>query len=314
MAEENEVGTSGVKDAVEAGEGAGAAEGEEAAVRGQGYDGASNMAGEFNGLKALVLKDNSSAYSNVHQRQANGIWTYMKAYYDFAYYLHLMKHVLGITNFLSQALQRKDQDIVNAIQMVNAAKQQLQTFRLEGFAPLSSFCEKNEIEIINMEDEYVDPKYKRKKTCITNRYYYEVENFNTVLDMQIQDLGNRFNEVTTELLMCIGCLSPDDSFRAFNAQKILRLAELYPRDFSYEERENLIIELDNYIINLKGDEMFANMNGVSNLAQKMVETNKHLGYPLVNRLLKLTQVLLVATASVERCFSSMKRVKTGLRN
>ncbi|KAJ9556827.1 hypothetical protein OSB04_011441 [Centaurea solstitialis] len=31
-------------------------------VRGQGYDGASNMRGEFKGLKALVLQDNSSAY------------------------------------------------------------------------------------------------------------------------------------------------------------------------------------------------------------------------------------------------------------
>ncbi|XP_076883680.1 uncharacterized protein LOC143532532 [Bidens hawaiensis] len=177
----------------------------------------------------------------------------------------------GVTNLLSQALQRKDQDIVNAIQIVNATKQQLQTFRLERVAPLlkdvASFCEKNEIEIINMEDEYIEPKYKRKKTCITNRYHYEVENFNTILDMQIQELGNRFNEV----------------------------GMLYPRDFSYEERENLMIELDNYVINLKGDEMFANMNGVSNLAQKMVETKKHLGYPLVSRLLKLTLVLPVAT-------------------
>ncbi|KAL4562252.1 hypothetical protein LXL04_034450 [Taraxacum kok-saghyz] len=31
-------------------------------IRGQGYDGASNMRGEFNGLKILILKDNSSAY------------------------------------------------------------------------------------------------------------------------------------------------------------------------------------------------------------------------------------------------------------
>ncbi|XP_021985687.2 zinc finger MYM-type protein 1-like [Helianthus annuus] len=31
-------------------------------VRGQGYDGASNMRGKFNGLKALILKDNPSAY------------------------------------------------------------------------------------------------------------------------------------------------------------------------------------------------------------------------------------------------------------
>ena len=31
-------------------------------VRGQGYDGASNMRGEMNGLKALILRENSSAY------------------------------------------------------------------------------------------------------------------------------------------------------------------------------------------------------------------------------------------------------------
>ena len=31
-------------------------------IRGQGYDGASNMQGEFCGLKSLILKENSSAF------------------------------------------------------------------------------------------------------------------------------------------------------------------------------------------------------------------------------------------------------------
>ena len=31
-------------------------------VRGQGYDGASNMRGEFNGLRALISRENGSAY------------------------------------------------------------------------------------------------------------------------------------------------------------------------------------------------------------------------------------------------------------
>lgn len=31
-------------------------------LRGQEYDGASNMRGEFNGLKSLILRKNSSAY------------------------------------------------------------------------------------------------------------------------------------------------------------------------------------------------------------------------------------------------------------
>ena len=46
----------------------------------------------------------------------------------------------------------------------------------------------------------------------------------------------------------------------------------------------------------------------------MVETGKHRCYPLVYRLLKLVLVLPVATATVERCFSGMKIVKTTLSN
>ena len=46
----------------------------------------------------------------------------------------------------------------------------------------------------------------------------------------------------------------------------------------------------------------------------MVQTTKHLSFPLVYRLLKLVLVLPIATASVERCFSAMKIVKTILHN
>ena len=40
-----------------------------------------------------------------------------------------MKTILGITNDLSQALQRKNQDIVNAMTLVKITKQQLQRMR-----------------------------------------------------------------------------------------------------------------------------------------------------------------------------------------
>ncbi|KAJ9536825.1 hypothetical protein OSB04_029558 [Centaurea solstitialis] len=46
----------------------------------------------------------------------------------------------------------------------------------------------------------------------------------------------------------------------------------------------------------------------------MVATRKHLSYSLVYRLLKLTLVLLVAAATVERFFSTLKHVKSNLRN
>ncbi|PIN21621.1 hypothetical protein CDL12_05677 [Handroanthus impetiginosus] len=45
--------------------------------------------------------------------------------FDFVFKLHLIWKVLGIINELSQALQRKDQDIVNAMKLVKISKEQL---------------------------------------------------------------------------------------------------------------------------------------------------------------------------------------------
>ena len=44
---------------------------------------------------------------------------------EFVFLLFLMKKVLGITNELSQALQRKDQDLLNAMQFVQISKRRL---------------------------------------------------------------------------------------------------------------------------------------------------------------------------------------------
>ncbi|CAN1145186.1 hypothetical protein LINPERHAP2_LOCUS14546 [Linum perenne] len=47
---------------------------------------------------------------------------------------------------------------------------------------------------------------------------------------------------------------------------------------------------------------------------KMVKTRKHVVYPLVYLLLKMTLILPIAIASVERAFSAMTYVKNKLRN
>ncbi|KAJ9557377.1 hypothetical protein OSB04_011991 [Centaurea solstitialis] len=376
--------------------------------RGQGYDGASNMRGQFNGLKALILKENSSAYyvycfahqlqlvvvavahkhievgnffdmigtlinvvcasckradmvresikekvqeaigngeietgiglnqelslgrpgdtrwgshyktlkrlvdlfpsvidvlayvesacdKLISQRQARGLQVFFQSF-DSVFYLHLMLHILGLTDTLSQALQRNDQDILNAISLVKSSKRELQQFRVDGFCRLlekiSSFCEKHDIEMINMEDVYVNPKNRRQKT----------------------EFGDRFDEVSSELLTCMASLNPHYSFCDFDPSKLLRLTKFYPNDFSDEEKTTLEHQLRLYIDTVKQDDRFSNLKGISDLGRVMVETRKHLVFPLVYRLLKLSLVLPVATATVERCFSAMKIVKTTLRN
>ena len=67
-----------------------------------------------------------------------------------------MKSVLGITNDLSQSLQRNDQQIVNAICLVEVYKQQLQMMKDNRWSSLmdevSSFFEKCCIDVPNMDD------------------------------------------------------------------------------------------------------------------------------------------------------------------
>lgn len=76
--------------------------------------------------------------------------------FDFTLTLHLMKNFLGISNELSQALQKKDQDIVNVMHLVNITKKRLQNLRDDVWEPLLEevclfFIEYN-IHISNMDD------------------------------------------------------------------------------------------------------------------------------------------------------------------
>nr|XP_043614692.1 uncharacterized protein LOC122586772 [Erigeron canadensis] len=149
---------------------------------------------------------------------------------------------------------------------------------------------------------------------ITNRHYYEFESFNTILDLIIIEFGDRFSEASTKLLDNMAALNPCASFSNFDVSKLVKLSEMYPYDFDDNERKTLLHELELYHDNVQHDVRFVNLNSITALAMLMVETRKHLSYPLVYRLVKLALVLPVATATVERCFSSMKLVKTDLRN
>ena len=109
-------------------------------------------------------------------------------------------------------------------------------------------------------------------------------------------------------------MSPCDSFSQFNVSDLLELSKLYRYDFDRMERIALKKELNMYYVIVRQDERFSGLSGIAELAKLMVDTKKHKTYPLVYRLLKLVLVLPVATATVERCFSAMKIVKTDLRN
>ena len=161
-----------------------------------------NMFSSMIEVLEIIVEDGS----NSEQRyEATNLLESMQSF-NFVFTLHLMRTILGITNELSQALQRKDQDIVNVMTLVKVCKQQFQMMRDNGWSSLldqvSYFCERHNIDIPSMNDTFLTRgRPWRKAREITNFHHYQVELFYVVIDIQLQELNSRFTEVNTELLL-----------------------------------------------------------------------------------------------------------------
>jgi len=182
-----------------------------------------------------------------------------------------MRFILGITNDLSQALQNKDQNIVNAMTLVQRCKQKLQYVRDDDFDNLlgevSMFCGNNDIDVPNMDDLFVPQgRSRRKAQKISNRHYYRVDLFLTIIDKQLVELNNRFNEVNTELLLYMACLSLAYNFAGFDKQKIVRFAQFYPQEFNDRDLMKLEDQLGLYIVDMHSSIEFSSLNRISDLA------------------------------------------------
>jgi hypothetical protein len=211
---------------------------------------------------------------------------------------------------------------VNAVSFLGTTKRRLQEMRnqsCEGmFTTVNDFCLKHGIQLPDMNAMHIPrgsiSKRKAQTDGISNKNYYQRVTY-AVIDLLRVELDDRFSESSTTLLLGMACLDPSDSFSNFEKDKVLAMARLYPDDFDSESKlEDLSIQLDNFLENVRDDSRLSNLKGVSELCRKLVETKKHTSFPLVFLLVKLALILPVATATVERAFSAMKIIKTDLRN
>jgi hypothetical protein len=224
--------------------------------------------------------------------------------------LHLMNEIFGYTNGLCNALQKREQDIVNAMDLLEFTKVELVVLREDSgwqkfLNDVSSFCEKHKIKIVDMDAKYKpiqrDKKFYRNAT---NYHRFHADMFLGVIDKQLVELNNRFDEVNTELLRCMASFNPSKNFDGFNTEKLVKLAGFYPQDFEFEEKVQLPFQLNRYIEDVRRAENFKNLRILAELSMMLVKTDKILRYDIVYKLLKLVLVLPVATAGVERIFLS----------
>ncbi|XP_027171927.1 uncharacterized protein LOC113771550 [Coffea eugenioides] len=241
--------------------------------------------------------------------------------FEFVFTLHLMKDIMEITHLLCIALQRKSQDILNAMHLVSSTTKLLKNFRDSGWddflVKVKLFCEQHQIDIPDMNAQYIARRGRSRShhNEISVEHYYQVDIFLATIDYQLQELHSRFNDHTVELLVLSTALDPRNGFMLFKIDDICKLAEkFYLNDFMEQEPVRLRIELQHFELDIPNHPELQELSGIHELCQGLVKTRKSVISPLIDRLIRLVLILPVSIATIERAFSIMKIIKTKLRN
>jgi glycine cleavage system regulatory protein len=154
--------------------------------------------------------------------------------FDFAFILHIIKDVIGITDMLCQALQQKSQKILNVMHLVTTPKTLIQKLRDDSWKTLlkevTSFCKHQNIEVLHIDACFSSVgRSRRKQKSVTIEHHYRVDIFIAIIDQQLQEPNNRFNEQAIELLKLSTTLDPRNSYKLFNVEDICLLVDkFYP--------------------------------------------------------------------------------------
>ncbi|KAL6654915.1 hypothetical protein ACP70R_008380 [Stipagrostis hirtigluma subsp. patula] len=242
--------------------------------------------------------------------------------FEFVFMVHLLLEIFGITHVLARYLLIKDHrhKIVNAIGVVRTTKKLLALLREDDgwkkfLKDVTTFCEKHNIEVPSMDGIY-EPVFRSKRFFreVKNLHRFHSEIFLSVINGQLREFNDRFDEVNMDLLVCMESFNPSESFAAYDKDKLLKLARFYPMDFSGTDLLHLPSHLTHFISDMRRDERFRKVENLPELSVMLVETKKSLNHPMVYKLLKLVLVLPVVTATVKREFSVVNFMKNKLCN
>ena len=94
--------------------------------------------------------------------EALGAQTLLRVFnsFEFVFLLHLINEIFGYTNDLCNALQKREQDIVNAMDLLEFTKVELDVLRKDAgweefLKNVTSFCEKHKVKVVDMDGKYI---------------------------------------------------------------------------------------------------------------------------------------------------------------
>ncbi|XP_016164191.1 zinc finger MYM-type protein 1-like [Arachis ipaensis] len=218
--------------------------------------------------------------------------------FEFVFVLHLMRNILEVSHDLCQALQRKNQDILNALTLVSTTKTLIQRMRESSWEAFIKevilFCEKHEVEVPDMNALHIPRRGRTRKIVdqISVEHHYRVNLFLAVIDTQLQELNGRFNDNMVELLTLSSTLDPRDNYKFFSVNKVCELVErFYPGYFNDQEKFYIRMQAQHYELDVPNHAELTNLCTISELCQGLTKTGKSLTYPLIDRLIRLDSVI-----------------------
>ncbi|XP_027088673.2 uncharacterized protein [Coffea arabica] len=267
---------------------------------------------EYEDICSVLIDVINYGNTSTQRSEADRVYDFMTSF-DFVLVMHMMRDILGFAQVLSQALQCKSQDILNALKLVSVTKDRLQSYRDNGwnelFTNVKTFCDARNIEMPDMNVIYKAGRgrIRKQNDPITMEHHYRIDVFLATVDSQILEMKNRFKEDVIELLILSSTLHPKDNFQAFNIEQICQLAnKFYSADFTDQEKLHFRTQLELFQIEFSCNSQLQNLSSLQELCQVLAKTRKSMCYTLIDRLIRLILTLPVSTATIVRAFSAMK--------
>ncbi|XP_027158393.1 zinc finger MYM-type protein 1-like [Coffea eugenioides] len=287
-------------------------------IRGQGYDGASNMHGEWNGLQALFIQECPYAYyihCFAHRLQLTLVATSQEGSESDWYLITARDYKMGSHFSCICSLFTEYEDIcsvlIDVINYGNTSTQRSEAHRVYDFIASFDF-----VFVMHMMRDIlgfaqVEEEFENKMIQL----HYRIDVFLATVDSQILEMKNRFKEDVIELLILSSALHPKDNFQAFNIERICQLAnKFYSANFTNQEKLHLRTQLELFQIEFSCNSQLQNLSSLQELCQVLAKTRKSMCYTLIDRLIRLILTLPVSTTTTERAFSAMKMIKTCLHS
>lgn len=229
---------------------------------------------------------------------------------DFLVSLEVAVICFSFTLQLSQVLQSKQQDLSKALTNVTAVRQALETKRKNADQSFKEIMNSVTELALKVGVEITMPRTCGRQTKRVNvnakdpEEYYKISIFISFLDNLINQLYFRFDKRFQQIMPLEGLIPTN--FGNYDDASILAAAFIYENDFPVGMMSCLKAEIFIWKKQWESE---------TNLPESAVEALQHCTelLPNIKKLLQLFATLPVTSATPERTFSVLKRLKTYLR-